>query len=222
MFTFGNFQFRKRKSHGSTSGDVIDRAQSERDYRVGRDSRQENYRHTRDQYYENAHYYSGGHQAPGYGPYSQYPSPYPSQYPAQYPSQYPAHYSAKYHQGYAYSDYAAYQERLKAWSEEMKKNHPEYYAQWYRHSYGQHYAPSVTTGAGTAAGSMAPSEVDRASVHSGRSSVNEQNDTISHQVAGSVNGLKQSDAYDYSSYQVRCSDGRVGCFFVIVHFALIG
>lgn len=91
----------------------------------------------------------------------------------------------------------------------MRLKDPVAYNEWYQRNYAQRYTPTVVTGGtGTALGSIATSEVDRASVHSGRSSVNEDhpsmmaNHSIAHQLRGSTTGLDQSHAYDYSVYQV--------------------
>ncbi|KAI9564384.1 hypothetical protein GHT06_008123 [Daphnia sinensis] len=93
--------------------------------------------------------------------------------------------------------------------EELRLKNPAAYSEWYRNNYAQRYTPTVVTGGtGTALGSIAASEADRASVHSGRSSVNEDhpsmlpNHSISQQlIRGSTTGLDQSHAYDYSLYQ---------------------
>lgn len=95
--------------------------------------------------------------------------------------------------------------------EELRLKNPAAYSEWYRSNYAQRYTPTVVTGGTvTALGSIAASEADRASVHSGRSSVNEDhpsmlpNHSISQQlIRGSTTGLDQSHAYDYSLYQVR-------------------
>jgi len=164
-----------RPSHaGSTSGDVAERATSERDYRTGRDPRYDMYsRDPRDPYYQHPsyNYYRGA-----YDPYRQYPPGY-------------NYYSIDYQMKYA------------AWIEEMKKN-PAAYSEWYQRTYGQRYTPSVTTGPGTAAGSIAASEADRASVHSGRSSVNEEPNQMSQAIRGSTTGLEQQGLLDYSVFPV--------------------
>ncbi|XP_059352135.1 protein transport protein Sec16A-like isoform X3 [Daphnia carinata] len=92
--------------------------------------------------------------------------------------------------------------------EELRLKNPAAYSEWYQRNYAQRYTPTVVTGGtGTALGSIAASEADRASVHSGRSSVNEDhpsmlaNHSISQQLRGSTTGLDQSHAYDYSLYQ---------------------
>lgn len=96
-----------------------------------------------------------------------------------------------------------------AYFEELRLKNPAAYSEWYQRNYAQRYTPTVVTGGtGTALGSIAASEADRASVHSGRSSVNEDhpsmlaNHSISQQLRGSTTGLDQSLAYDYSLYQV--------------------
>ena len=106
--------------------------------------------------------------------------------------------------GYDYYSYA-YHVKYNAWIEEMKKN-PAAYSEWYQRTYGQRYAPSVTTGPGTVAGSVAPSEADRASVHSGRSSVNDELQSTSHAIRGSTTGLEQIGSHDYNVFHVYILD----------------
>ena len=108
-----------------------------------------------------------------------------------------------------------------AYFEELRLKNPAAYSEWYQRNYAQRYTPTVVTGGtGTALGSIAASEADRASVHSGRSSVNEDhpsmlaNHSISQQLRGSTTGLDQSLAYDYSLYQVR----SVNCIDFLYNF----
>lgn len=89
---------------------------------------------------------------------------------------------------------------------EMRLENPAAYTAWYQTKYAQRYTPTVVTGTGTI-GSMANSEADRASVHSGRSSVNEDHlsmmpnhSAVSRQIRGSTTGLDQSQYDEYSAY----------------------
>ena len=87
--------------------------------------------------------------------------------------------------------------------EEMRLKNPVAYSEWYQRNYvAQRYAATVATA--TTAGSLAASEADRASVHSGRSSVNDDHASMimSSKIRGSTTGLDQSHSYDYNMFQV--------------------
>ena len=87
--------------------------------------------------------------------------------------------------------------------DEMRVKNPVAYSEWYQRNYvGQRYAATVATA--TTAGSLAASEADRASVHSGRSSVNDDHASMimSSKIRGSTTGLDQSHSYDYNGFQV--------------------
>ena len=87
--------------------------------------------------------------------------------------------------------------------DQMRLKNPVAYSEWYQRTFlGQRYAATVATA--TTAGSLAASEADRASVHSGRSSVNDDHASMimSSKIRGSTTGLDQSHSYDYNAYQV--------------------
>lgn len=182
---------------GSTTGDAGDRAQSERDYRGGRDPRHDAYRaadprgaYYQDYYYRNAMNYPSVRS--NYGSYRQ---------TAAYPTDY---YSP---------EMIEYRRKWEAYYAELREKNPAAYNDYVRRSmYAQSYAPSVTTGPGTAAGSIAASEADRASVHSGRSSVNEDLlHKTSQAIRGSTTGLEQTVSPDFSLYHVS-SYSRIAMF----------
>ena len=156
-----------------------ERAPSERDFRV-KDGRSERYsrdpRDPRDHYYQDQRYY--------------------------YPQQ--AYEAYRYQPNDQYDKYMRYALKYNyPLFEEMRLKNPMAYSEWYQRNFAaQRYTPTVVTGTGTAAGSIAASEADRASVHSGRSSVNEEHLSLSHQIRGSTTGLDQSLAYDYNAFQV--------------------
>lgn len=89
---------------------------------------------------------------------------------------------------------------------DLRLKDPAAYGAWYQTKYAQRYTPTVGTGTGTI-GSIANSEADRASVHSGRSSVNEDHPSmlanhsmLSRQIRGSTTGLDQSQFAEYSAF----------------------
>ncbi len=175
-----------------------ERAQSEREYRHNPGLTPGGRRDPRDPYYQDPRYY-------GYDPYRT------SGYPVTPASAAAAAYSQYYNQQMNYAlkyNYALF--------EEMRLKNPAAYSEWYRNNYAQRYgtASTVITGpASTSArGSIAAtSEADRASVHSGRSSVNDDPNPsmlanhsmrISQQIRGLTTGLEQTNYDEYSVFQV--------------------
>ena len=162
-------------------------------------------RDPRDYYYQDPRYYGYSREA-AYDPYRT----------AGYSAAAHAAYMQQYSQQLSY-----YYEHNRPYFNELRLKNPAAYSEWYQRYYGQRYTPTVVTGTGTGVGSMATSDADRASVHSGRSSVNEDhpsmlaNHSISQQLRGSTTGLDQSLAYDYSLYQVRRG---FSCFVFLLEF----
>lgn len=184
---------------------MAERAQSERDYRHSTSSASGRRRDPREMYYQDPRYYAYARDgAGGYDPYRAAGYPVATASPYQY-----------------YMDQLTYYYKYNyAYFEQLRLKHPAAYAEWYKIHYSQRYTPTVVTGGtGTALGSVAASEADRASVHSGRSSVNEEhpsmlaNHSISQQMRGSTTGLEQSHAYEYSVFQVCCI--AIGSIFLL-------
>lgn len=155
-------------------------------------------RDPRDAYYQDPHYY---------GVYNPYRS-------AGYPSVSASAANAAYNQ-YLLNQQFTYSLKYDPTRfQELFKKHPDEYRVWYHANYGQHYGTGSTVGTGPASasvrGSIAASEADRASVHSGRSSVNEEHPSmlanhsisISQQIRGLTAGLDQSQ-YESGVFQVR-------------------
>lgn len=169
---------------------MSERAGSERDYHVAPSSRRRDPRDPRDMYYPS---YYGYVRSTAYDPYTR----------AYVPSWTPAHYNQLFQElSRAYKhDYRYF--------EQLRVKNPTAYGEWYlRYFANQRYPPSVTTGPGTGVDSIAASEADRASVHSGRSSVNDDhpsmiaNHSIPQTMRGSTTGLDQTHPYA-DAYQVR-------------------
>lgn len=173
---------------------MSERPVSERDYRMGQPSRR---RDPRDVYYQDPRMYYG------YGRSTAYDT-----YPGGYGPWAPSHYNQM--RQYFQELTNAYKRNNYAYLEELRMKNPSAYTEWYqRYFASQRYPSSITTGPGTGVGSIATSEADRASVHSGRSSVADDhpsmlaNHSLQQAIRGSTTGLDQTNPYaDFSTYQV--------------------